>query len=681
MDAVEVSSADIARLADVRPTAVSNWRKRHADFPAPIGGTESSPRFDLTKVVAWLQAQGKAVTLPTESALLQAVIAAGEYTGLAAALNHALFTLMYPPAAPDPAAPPRRLLEWARNTRLEFTGDHPGLLALPELTELHPGEYAVIRSALAFADDRDRAGVAIRLIERVLGRRNSSGNPPAPLARLLVELAASPSTATVLDPASGAGSVLVAAVEPGRRLAGQTGDAEAAMLTALRLTLAGVEPSNMDIHAVDALHRDVFGSDTVSAVVSSLPPNDRDWASEGAVDRQQWPFGVPSSRDSELAWAQLALTHLHPDGRAALLLPASAATRPSGRAVRRELVRQGSLLAVFSLPRGTLEATAAAPQIWVLRPPHSQLGAAPSVLMVELTEFVGSDGPNWPGIRTGALVPWRAFRAAPHPAALPSKHARAVPIKELLDDRLDLSPDRYLSLSTGKHWSDERFDNASEELHSFLTRLREQLTIAPVDITPESRPAPLRELAELEAEDVIRIKRRKLRTTSVPGSLGRVLLPSDLADGRPPTQVDELDDPAAPVIRDGDVLATITSSRLHARLATADDLSAHLGPQVVALRSDSGILDPGYLAGYLAGETADRQIRRGPSSGIHVAADIRRIRIPIPPIGRQRELAVAFATLQQLNLLTGVLDRRMGEFTAAARDRLLAENTSPSHAE
>jgi SAM-dependent methyltransferase len=55
----EVTSAEIARLARVRPTAVSNWRRRHEDFPRPVGGPRTSPTFALPEVEAWLEANGK----------------------------------------------------------------------------------------------------------------------------------------------------------------------------------------------------------------------------------------------------------------------------------------------------------------------------------------------------------------------------------------------------------------------------------------------------------------------------------------------------------------------------------------------------------------------------------------------------------------------------------------------
>ncbi|MDT7783862.1 MAG: hypothetical protein QOF58_2281 [Pseudonocardiales bacterium] len=54
-----VNAGDIARLADVGRAAVSNWRRRFEDFPAPVGGTASSPLYLLRDVEAWLRRNGK----------------------------------------------------------------------------------------------------------------------------------------------------------------------------------------------------------------------------------------------------------------------------------------------------------------------------------------------------------------------------------------------------------------------------------------------------------------------------------------------------------------------------------------------------------------------------------------------------------------------------------------------
>ncbi len=55
----EITAADIARIAGVGRAAVSNWRRRHSDFPAPVGGPPNSPTFALADVEAWLSANGR----------------------------------------------------------------------------------------------------------------------------------------------------------------------------------------------------------------------------------------------------------------------------------------------------------------------------------------------------------------------------------------------------------------------------------------------------------------------------------------------------------------------------------------------------------------------------------------------------------------------------------------------
>ncbi len=46
---------DIARLAGVSRTVVSNWRKRHTDFPAPTAEPASGPVFNRDDIAAWLE--------------------------------------------------------------------------------------------------------------------------------------------------------------------------------------------------------------------------------------------------------------------------------------------------------------------------------------------------------------------------------------------------------------------------------------------------------------------------------------------------------------------------------------------------------------------------------------------------------------------------------------------------
>ncbi len=73
-NATEVTAAGIARLAGVGRAAVSNWRRRHADFPKPVGGTETSPSFALADIESWLREQGKLAEVPLRERVWQQLV-------------------------------------------------------------------------------------------------------------------------------------------------------------------------------------------------------------------------------------------------------------------------------------------------------------------------------------------------------------------------------------------------------------------------------------------------------------------------------------------------------------------------------------------------------------------------------------------------------------------------------
>ena len=85
--ATEVTAAAIARLAGVGRAAVSNWRRRHADFPQPVGGTDTSPAFALCEVEQWLRDQGKLAEVPLRERVWQQLT--GHPGGDVTALVHA----------------------------------------------------------------------------------------------------------------------------------------------------------------------------------------------------------------------------------------------------------------------------------------------------------------------------------------------------------------------------------------------------------------------------------------------------------------------------------------------------------------------------------------------------------------------------------------------------------------
>ncbi|MCX4808853.1 hypothetical protein OG594_46190 [Streptomyces sp. NBC_01214] len=69
--------AEVGRIAGVGRAAAANWRRRDVDFPAQVGGTETSPEFDRATVVAWLLAHGK-IAVPTEAPSAALVVAGAD---------------------------------------------------------------------------------------------------------------------------------------------------------------------------------------------------------------------------------------------------------------------------------------------------------------------------------------------------------------------------------------------------------------------------------------------------------------------------------------------------------------------------------------------------------------------------------------------------------------------------
>lgn len=58
---------EIAAVSDVTPSAVANWRKRFADFPAPIADLKSGPVFDGAQIRAWLaKREGKELKVASQ---------------------------------------------------------------------------------------------------------------------------------------------------------------------------------------------------------------------------------------------------------------------------------------------------------------------------------------------------------------------------------------------------------------------------------------------------------------------------------------------------------------------------------------------------------------------------------------------------------------------------------------
>jgi len=663
-----VSAADIARIAGVRASAVSNWRRRHDDFPKPVGGTDKSPRFELTEVEAWLRGQGKATEISAEERLWQAFDSVRGVLSPADALVSAgtlLYYLHTHPGTPVPqdAAALAGLMGEAQHA-LTFGGGTVtvGLMDVLRPFDLGSREVTLLHAVAEAAQAGDPVQTFEYLCARYLdsGSRSGLATTPPELAELMLDLAG-PGHRLLFDPACGGGTILLAAARRGyERVEGQELHGSRALVSALRLAMA--DQFAFDVHAGDSLRDDnVYPQNSADAVVCNPPFTDRNWGLEELADNPRWVYGVPPRLESELAWVQHALAHAVPGGSVVMLMPPAAAARPSGRRIRANLLRRGALRAVISLPPGLAAHYALPLQIWVLRrPTESQADGRlllldASGLTLDQVRATGQQADaTWSAVRALVNRVWTAFSADPSRTRDLGEEALAVSVVDLLDDEVDLAPRRHLLAARPARVTPDELADRHAGLASMITRLSQLLPDLPGPGTEQLEPVREVSLDELAETGAIFIRRPAPRDQAdspehaLPRVSGRVLTAADLARAVPPSEVAEVipDDVRNPAIHEGDVLVPLSGRRLTARVAAGKDVGAYLSSSVFLIRTDPATVDPWYLAGLLSSSGGGNQATRMASTlGEHMRFDPRRVRIPLPPVSVQCEYGEAFRRL------------------------------------
>ncbi|MFF3645824.1 N-6 DNA methylase [Streptomyces sp. NPDC002564] len=647
-DTTEVTAAGIARLAGVGRAAVSNWRRRHGDFPRPVGGTGSSPSFALAEVEQWLRDQGKLVEVPLRERVWQQL--AGHPAGPVTALLHAGCALLLvrdrPPAWLAVSAVSDERM--ARLLPAELDGVvTPRLGARRERAVRVPDATALLPSVPLLRGVAELAAElgARQTFEFLLGR-HTDANPrqytltPAGPADLMARLAGTPRT--VLDPACGTGALLRAVpARPGRHLSGQDSAPELAALTALRLALHS--DATVRTLAGDTLRADGHEDRRVEAVLCHPPFNERNWGHDELAYDARWEYGFPARAESELAWVQHALARLTDGGTAVLLMPPAAASRRSGRRIRADLLRRGALRAVIALPAGAAPPYNLPLHVWVLRRPDAAARPAPELLLVETAGLLAADGRDqqlWPAVQDTVLDAWQHVDRHGTLDERPGV-ARSVPVLELLDDEVDLAPARRLPPPA---------QGGGTELAAVRQGLGEALRRA-VDLTPRAEdlapPAegsgrpPLTTVGELARAGAL-----ALHTGTGAGPAGTpVLTDHDVLGGGPPTGTaqDGTADDEPVRTAPGDVVVPVFGGGAAARVIDEAAAGAALGRGLALLRPDPAALDPWFLAGFLRGTASHRRASSYASTSARL--DVRRLELPRLPLAGQRGYAERFREL------------------------------------
>lgn len=610
--APHVSASEISRLADVTRATVSNWRRRHADFPTPVAGSETRPMFDLREVQAWLDGHG---------------------VGSVQTPLNALRTYLRSAITPEDAANSIPLLTARRGLPAELR--------------------TYVTSA---AEDAGMQAVLDVFAERGLEDGPTSGlyETPEPLARLMFGIAAEiAEPESVLDPACGSGTLLVAAAGHVKQVFGQDIVSVQAERARLAVQLSSeIEPT---IRVGDSLRHDGFPGLEVDSVLCTPPFGIRDWGAEELALDARWEHGAPPRSESELAWVQHSLAHLHPLGTAVLLMPPAVAARSSGRKIRAALLRSGALRAVIELPPGAAQPRHIGLHLWILRRPTE--GPFPdSVLFVDVSNSLSSSTGSgnqidWKRVSSSVLDVWHRFNEGEGKVG---DFASAVPVVSLFDEDVDLTPSRRVQsqpLATPL-----KVDAAFQSLERATNELAELARAFGTWLPSDGKPWRTATLDDLRAGSALQwfriLPRRADKVSDHVANFSdspRVLMAPDVVTGRPPSgDIANVSVSEFVVVQEGDVLIPNVRSDRHAGVtplvADAGLAGAIVGPHISVIRPDSTRLDAWFLAGFAGASTSSWL-------GTTVSRfDLSRVQVPLLPLIDQRKYGVAFQRLHALRV-------------------------------
>lgn len=594
-DSAVLTAAEIARLAGVTRATVSNWRRRHADFPAPSGGTDTSPAYGRDEIEAWLAARGALRELPRHERLWRHVEDAADGTDLGEVVAFAARSLAAASGAGIAAQ--------------DVPGRYPAGKDSGDAS-IGMGGMGKPASLLRELTDAARTCSPAHILDSLIskyaeasgGRVSVTSRPVADLMAALAGL----DRGTVLDPACGTGELLAAAARHGAvRLFGQELDAGLAELTDIRLSISH-QGRDSEVSAGDSLRADKFPDLVADAVLCHPPFGDRDWGQEELALDPRWEYGTPPKAEPELAWAQHAVAHLRPGGRAVLVMPPAAAGRASGRRIRAEMLRRGAIRAVIALDPGAIYPRHVGPHLWVLERPRD-LTPEPRVLLIDTAE------PDT------VLRAWRSYTAEDGTAVASEPGVwRSVPAIDLLDEAVDLTPSRHVGIRVAESSPAE----AAKAVDAACTRLKAALATLS-DAIPGSDWAP---------------PDRSLRWREV--SIGDLAQTGALEVHRAASAARAAEET---LISRGDVIVPVTTAGpMRVRVAADKDDGAALGRGQYLIRPDPERIDPWFLAAFLGSPGNLQQARYGTSSR---RIDARRMTVPLLPLAEQRRYGAAFRQL------------------------------------
>lgn len=478
---VTVTLAQIAKFAQVQRPSVSNWRRRHGDFPRPVGGSAAQPLFDAEQVAQWLDQRPNSLPQQrsaTYGELFREGLRRGPAVGthfadadarVRAGLAVAALRHLYGRPLPPSEEQLRATAEAAEAQHVDLTGvfqplrEHPAV-ALSQLADVERllGQLGAPAAAEA-------------IIESAAGTWWAAPTQtPTAISDLALQIASEllgeSGELAVADLAAGTGAFLATVASRGRARTARFAETDPAAVELMRLRLL--------CHGLRdvAPYEDGAGAD----VVFVDPP-----FQSGEHEQQQ---------DHPLSWAARVVECLDDDAVGFAVVPqwtltrTATATRLPVTWVREQLVRRGCVRAIIQLPRHV----------------HPHLGGADLVLLVLAADTGDTTRPvvvcDADRVRARAGENWIQHTAelvCGSPTGRDARLCREVPASELLAGRT-LLPAHLLTPQAAPQ--DHLLDAVRARtvaIAAFTTAVDAVSTLDRIDITPRQARTTYRSIGEL----------------------------------------------------------------------------------------------------------------------------------------------------------------------------------------
>lgn len=428
----EISTAEIGRLAQVRPATVSNWRRRHPGFPKPVGGTATRPLFSRIEVVEWLKARG---ALSKGADLDEFRLDAGNIHPQLPLAVQILSRLDDDEVAARLGVPP--LPSFLKPKKIDAQNCVSKYDQIAERLASYPDPYPEVGRILV---EKPHITAKFALIfvagpeepaHGATDKADKSGSP-SDLVDFVAELASLTGTERVLDLAAGRADFLrrIGRRHPEAELFGFESDADTLYRASKFAAAEGVRLQLKESNAFSSQVSEAVGADVVFA--------DGVWGDtldlRSLIGDTRFPESI-GVRQRDWAWVYLAIHHLSASGRGFVTLPATALQRGNAKGWR-SLILQGCIEAVIALPTNLYSGARQdfkACLLIVRKPQHD----AGDVLMMS------AEKPD-ENLRELADA-YRAWRGGTTPSD-PAESV-SVPLRKLAQDNSTLIPRRWLALT------------------------------------------------------------------------------------------------------------------------------------------------------------------------------------------------------------------------------------------